>query len=288
MIITLRWPYSSLESKGGFVAASIVLTIIFGLGFYLFGCFILFKICEKFGVGSLFECCIPFYNMVLICRCADISGWNVLWFLAAGLPGVGIIVGIILAVVLWGRIAERMGKSFWQYGLGAAFLFGIPVLVLAFGSARPPVAGAGQQRDWERDEYAATEPIYKPLPAHETSVPSPVALAQSSVSVHCYNGELKGNTIPVPTQGIVIGRDPAQCQIVLSSNELSRTHAAIAIDRSNPRSIVLRDMQSTNGTFQQVQNSRHESRWERINGSVVLGSGRRFRIGKDVAEFEVC
>lgn len=273
-----------------------VVGIIFGLGFYMFACFVLFKICEKFGVGSLFECCIPIYNIILLCRCADISGWNVLWyilpaaFLQGNLKVIAAFISIAITVVLWGRIAQRMGRSFWQYGLGSAFLFGIPVLVLAFGPARPHVAGAVQRGAWERDNYAAPEPVYEPLPAYDTPVPagpSPFTFGQSTVSIHCYMGELKGNTIPVPSQGLVIGRDPAQCQIVLSSNELSRIHASIMVDRGSPNTIILRDMQSTNGTFQQVQGSRQESRWERINGSVVLAPGKRFRIGKAVAEFEV-
>jgi len=278
------------------VAESIVFGIIFGLGFYLFFCFVQFKICEKFGVGSLFECCIPIYNIVLLCRCADISGWNVLWYIFAGafsqgkLQVIGVFITIAITVVLWGRIAERMGRSFWQYGLGSAFLLGIPVLVLAFGPARPHVAGAMQGGARERDDYAIPDPIYKPLPTYDPPVPagpSSLAVGQSTVSIYCYMGELKGNTIPVPSQGIVIGRDPAQCQIMLSSNELSRTHASIMIDRGNPRSIILRDMQSTNGTFQLVQDSRQKSRWERVTGSVVLGPGKCFRIGKGVAEFEV-
>ena len=273
-----------------------VVWIIFGLGFYMFTCFVLFKICEKFGVGSLFECCIPIYNMVLLCRCADISGWNVLWYILPGaflqgnLKFIVAFISIAITVVIWGRIAERMGRSFWQYGFGSAFLFGIPVLVLAFGPAHPRVAGAVQGGALERDNYATPEPIYKPLSAYDTSVsagPSPLAVGQSTVRIHCYMGELKGNTIPVPPQGLVIGRDPAQCQIVLSSNELSRVHASITVDRSNPGSIVVSDLQSTNGTFQAVKDSRQELRWERINGSVVLGPGKRFRIGKGVAEFEV-
>jgi hypothetical protein len=137
----------------------------------------------------------------------------------------------------------------------------------------------------DRYDYAMPEPIYKPLPTYDT--PPLVDLGKSSVSIYCYVGELKGNTIPVPAQGIVIGRDPAKCQIVLSSNELSRTHVSIMPDRANPCSIVVRDMQSTNGTFQQVKDLSQKSRWERINGSVVLGPGNRFRIGKSVAEFEV-
>ena len=58
-------------------------------------------------------------------------------------------------------------------------------------------------------------------------------------------------------------------------------------DRVNPHSIVVRDMQSTNGIFQQVLDARQVSRWERINGSATLGPGKRFRIGKGVAEIEV-
>ena len=138
----------------------------------------------------------------------------------------------------------------------------------------------------DRYDYSMPEPIYKPLPTYD--IAPPVELSKSSVSIYCYVGELKGNTIPVPAQGIVIGRDPAKCQIVLSSNELSRTHVSIMPDRGDPRSIVVRDMQSTNGTFQQVQDLSGKSRWERINGAVVLGPGKRFRIGKAVAEFGVC
>jgi len=279
------------------VTEAIVFGIIFGIGFYLFSCFVGFKICEKFGIGSLFECCIPIYNVVLLCRCADISGWNALWYIipAAFFKGelqvLGALISAVFTVVLFGRIAERMGRSFWQYGLGSAFLLGIPVLVLAFGPARPRVQSAVQGGDRERDDSAAPNTIYKPLPIKNSTLParsSPIALEQSTVSIHCYMGELKGNTIPVPAQGIIIGRDPAQCQLVLSSKELSRIHTAIMVEKDNPRNIIIRDLQSTNGTFHQVQDSLNKARWKRINGSVVLGPGERFRIGKDVAEFEVC
>lgn len=278
------------------MATEIVAGIILGLGFYLFGCLVLFKICEKFGVGSLFECCIPIYNMILLCRCADISGWNVLWYI---LPGafsrgkyaiIGALISITITVVIWGRIAERMGRSFWQYGLGTAFLLGIPALVLAFGPARPSRVGVVQAAAREGDFYVPPEPIYKPLPAYERSAPigqSASAVGQSSASIYCYMGELKGNTIPIPSQGVIIGRDPAKCQIVLSSNELSRLHASITPDLSNPHNIILRDMQSTNGTFQQTRDIEQGSRWERIKNSVVLVPGMRFRVGKGVAEFEV-
>lgn len=275
------------------MAESIVLGIILGLGAYLFLCFVQFKICEKFGIGSLFECCIPIYNMVLLCRCADISGWNVLWlilpwaFFGGNLAWLGAIATIVFEVVLWGRIAERMGRSFWQYGLGSAFLI-VPILVLAFGSAHPSYGGnrLPGRRGSEND---AQESIYKPSPVNDPIVAVPQAMGVlSNAGIYCLSGEFKGNTIPINSEGIIIGRDPARCQIVLSSNDASRTHVSVAPDRNDSRSVVVTDLQSTNGTFHQLPGSSPNSfRWERITGSVKMRQGSRFRIGKDVAEFEV-
>lgn len=276
------------------MAESIVLGVIFGLGIYLFICFVQFKICEKLGVGSLFECCIPVYNWFLLCRCADISGWNVLWLILPGAlfrgnqAAVALIISIIFSVVLWGRIAERMGRSFWQYGLGGTFLLGIPILVLAFGPAQA-AQGGGAQPLKRQDEYVTPEPIYKPLPVNDPyPVQKPVAAASYNSTIYCISGEYRGNAVPVTTDGLTIGRDPAKCQIVLLSNDASRTHTSVAPDRNNPRSVVVTDLQSTNGTFRQVPGSSPQSfKWEKIAGSIALNQGGRFRIGKDVAEFEV-
>jgi hypothetical protein len=274
------------------MATAVVFTIIFGLGIYLFMCFVQFKICEKFGIGSLFECCIPIYNMVLLCRCADISGWNVLWLILPGalfrgdLSAFALIITIIFTVILWGKIAEKMGRSFWQYGLGCTFLLGIPILVLAFGSAHPAQAG-NPHLVQQPDRYVTPEPIYKPLPANDPfKAPSPVV--SSSINILCINGEYKGNSIPVSSEGLTIGRDPARCQIVLSSNDASRAHTSVTPNRNDPRSVIVTDLQSTNGTFRQTSGSTPQSyKWERIVSSIVLTQGSRFRIGKDVAEFEV-
>ncbi len=269
------------------MAGAFVLTIIFGLGFYLFICFVSFKIGEKFGIGSLFEYCIPIYNGVLLCRCADISGWNVLWlllpcaFLNEQFAVLAWLITTGFSVVLWGRIAERMGRSFWQYGLGSALL-GIPVLVLAFGSACPVGAASAASPVWQPpvDDARLREPLYKPLPADAVAAAS---APRSSISIYCLSGEFKGNTIPVNQMGIVIGRDPVQAQLVCSSNDVSRVHTRVSIDANNPQMLVVTDLQSTNGTFQLLGNDR----WERINGSVALDAGRRFRIAKSAAEFEV-
>lgn len=267
------------------MAEALVFTIIFGLGFYLFICLVSFKIGEKFGIGSLFEYCIPVYNGVLLCRCADISGWNVLWLVLPGvffrgqLQLVASLITVIFSVVLWGRIAERMGRSFWQYGLGSALL-GIPVLVLAFGSARPigTPSQVTQPRQPQPVNANHNEPLYKPIPAYSTP-----PLQHASVCIYCLTGEFKGSTVEVPPDGIVMGRDPQHSQLVFSSNEVSRTHTRVAPDTSNSRTLVITDLQSTNGTYQLMNGDK----WERINGTAVLGSGKRFKIAKGAAEFEV-
>jgi FHA domain/Family of unknown function (DUF5684) len=276
------------------MVVTIVLSIIFGLGLYLFLCFVQSKICEKFGICSLFECCIPIYNMVLLCRCADISGWNVLWFILPSIFFTGnqamlaTIITIIFSVVLWGRIAERMGRGYWQYGLGCTFLMGIPILVLAFGSAHPDQARYSRPNR-RNDEYLTPERVYKPLPINNPIIANiPPAEGTSGICIFCRSGELKGNTIPITKEFLTIGRDPGHCQIVLSSQDASRRHVSVTLDRSDPRSVVVTDLQSTNGTFRQVPAGSPQSfRWERIMESSVLRQGDRFRIGKDIAEFEV-
>ncbi len=96
---------------------------------YLFMAYVLYRIGRKFGIGSFWEYLIPIYNMVLMCRCGGVSAWNVL---GLAIP----IVSIYSTVSIWGSIAERLGKSYWLYGI-TILLFGIPVFILAFDSSTP-------------------------------------------------------------------------------------------------------------------------------------------------------
>ena len=36
---------------------------------YLFGCYLLYRVGKKFGIGSFGAYCVPIYNLILICRC---------------------------------------------------------------------------------------------------------------------------------------------------------------------------------------------------------------------------
>ena len=110
---------------------------------YLVMCYVLYKIGEKFNLGSPFVYyLVPIYNMVLMCRCGDVSAWNVLGMMI--FP-----ISIYSTINVWGSIAERLRKSYWLYGI-TTLLFGVPVFILAFDSSTPagkPVYAAGPVLD---------------------------------------------------------------------------------------------------------------------------------------------
>ncbi len=69
----------------------------------------------------------PIYNGYLIYKCADVPLWN---FVGLFIP----ILNIYCFVNIWGSIAERLGKSYWFYGMtillfGSLFSF-LPLTIL--------------------------------------------------------------------------------------------------------------------------------------------------------------
>ena len=106
------------------------LAFILPVAIYLLMSYVLYKIGQKFDLGSPFwHYLVPIYNMVLMCRCGDVSAWNVLGMMI--FP-----INIYSIINVWGSIAERLGKSYWLYGI-TTLLFGIPVFILAFDSSTP-------------------------------------------------------------------------------------------------------------------------------------------------------
>ena len=104
--------------------------ILVGLAVYVFVAYLLFRIANKFRSLEFWRFLIPFYNMVLMCRCAQLSGWFVLVFL---IPYLG---GLVFSFVVYGRIAKRLGHNFWLFGV-LSLIFCISLLILAFESSTP-------------------------------------------------------------------------------------------------------------------------------------------------------
>lgn len=266
----------------GFVFSTIFLAISVPVlvGLYLFVSWVHHRIGRKFGIGSFGEFCIPIYGWVLLCRCAGLSAWNVLWFfvpvplanlvwiagvwsgqigtnsygVALAFVVAALLVSSVFAVFFWGTMAERLGHSFWVYGL-CIFWFAIPVYGLAFDSS----TYAGEQGG--------------ELP--------------SGPSVYCVSGEYKGNQLPVGNGGLVIGRSPSQAQLVLTSPEISGAHVRVWPDQRGG-GLWVQDMQSLNGTYySETGRLGQPERWTEVSEAVLLTAGAHFRVGDSVAEFMV-
>jgi hypothetical protein len=108
-----------------------------------------------------------------------------------------------------------------------------------------------------------------------------------SLSLYCVSGEFGGNQLRIPSEGIVIGRNPSRANLILGSDEVSGSHVRVWPDLSGS-GLWAEDMHSTNGTYYsenaQVGGRR---RWIELRGRKLLGHGAHFRVGSDVAEFEV-
>ena len=68
----------------------------------------------------------------------------------------------------------------------------------------------------------------------------------------CVDGQL-GEGYPLQEKGLVIGREPGQCDILILDPNVSRVHARVVIENGE---VIVLDLESTNGTF--VNNSKVE------------------------------
>lgn len=95
-------------------------------------------------------------------------------------------------------------------------------------------------------------------------------------------GLLSGRTFTVDEKGLIIGRDPSTCQVVVADDEVSRLHAWIGFNDQGE--IVVRDRSSANGTY--VNGVRIQERILRPSDEICVGNGHRhlFRIEEMRAE----
>ena len=117
--------------------------------------------------------------------------------------------------------------------------------------------------------------------AEDNSIPLTQA-APWEMSIRGITGYYANQSLPVGQSSMIIGRDAASCNLVLSSNSVSRRHARLS-PGTEPDSVILEDLGSTNGTF--VQNN---GTWIKISSPVTLTIFKRFRIGDAENEFEIC
>ncbi|MBI1941011.1 MAG: FHA domain-containing protein, partial [Acidobacteria bacterium] len=89
-------------------------------------------------------------------------------------------------------------------------------------------------------------------------------------------GLLAGRTFTVSPKGLLIGRDPVSCQVVVADDEISRSHAWVGFNDQGD--VVVRDCNSANGTY--VNRVRIQERIVRPTDEVSVGTSHRhvFRV----------
>jgi len=158
-------------------------------------------------------------------------------------------------------------------GGGAILLVVVLLLVLLLVMRRKPapaVAMAG-------GAGAAAVPGPMPLaavpagvaPGHALQEPLAPAPERNFGRIQVTSGSLSGMQFPVTRNGLLIGRDPVKCQIVLSEDIVSKEHAWIVALEGG---VVVIDRGSSNGTFINSTDSPRVSKVGLQNGDrVILG-----------------
>jgi len=143
------------------------------------------------------------------------------------------------------------------------------------------LAGTGLVNIFSRNIGISEKTPGSPAGGAGSGIPFFGAARQRTTILHGITGPYAGQQIPVPPEGIVIGRDPAHCSLVVQSPSVSRRHARVSQGPS-PDSWTLEDLNSTNGTFVMER-----AAWVRITAPATLTIFKRFRLGDEHAEFEI-
>src|SRR5512136_2851434 len=81
-------------------------------------------------------------------------------------------------------------------------------------------------------------------------------------------GGQSGRSYPIGEKGLIVGRDPGQCDIVISDPNVSRLHAWVTVKKGE---VVVIDRGSTNGTY--VNNVKVEN--AKLKSGDVIQLGRK-------------
>lgn len=109
-------------------------------------------------------------------------------------------------------------------------------------------------------------------------------------SLCCISGEREGETFNVTAEGLVIGRNPSQANVVLTSGDVSGQHARVWQDAANA-GVWMEDLKSTNGTYfrrkDRKEGTGSTAEWTRVVHRQLLFHGDQVRLSAEGDEFEV-
>ncbi|MBD3244993.1 MAG: hypothetical protein GF335_03305 [Candidatus Moranbacteria bacterium] len=93
-----------------------IIFLILGIALYVYYAICLMKIAKRLNVNNAWMAWIPVANVVLQLQVAKMSPWLALVFVGMFIPVVNFIAGIamlVINVISWMKIAERLGKPNW-------------------------------------------------------------------------------------------------------------------------------------------------------------------------------
>ena len=233
---------------------TVLLVSIFFVLAWLIQTTVFWRLANRFAPGKWSDYFFPGYGAILLCRAVGVSPWCALglWFLPTTL---------FFLLYIGGAAAERLGKSFWFYGvLSACGGLGLVLLALerSVGDPRPEQA----------------HPLYVGAPRNH--IPMLVFVT----------GEHAGHDVKVPDTGLVIGSDPKWSQFICCAAGVANMHVKITPDQEYPNTVVVEDLSSSQGTY--YWDKKH-SDWRRIIWPVRfhLYQMARLRIGAAACELEI-
>jgi hypothetical protein len=166
-----------------------------------------------------------------------------------------------------GAIGRAMEGSSWLLYSTVGLVIVVTAFLVMRRKALPQAAGGKGTVVEGAPRIGGTRPETTPRP----ELPRPAAPAEPSFgSVQVTAGSLAGQKFKITKAGVVVGTDPAKCQICVTEDAISHEHAWIVpVDNR----VVVIDRGSTNGTYINSVDSPRVSK-------VGLQNGDRVYLGK--------
>ena len=113
-----------------------VIWLGFFLVFYLVGSFSMFKVAKRLGSDKAWWAFVPVLNIMLMLDLADMPLWYVLAYIV---PCIGSILGLIVLIMSWVKILEKLNKPSWHVVLVIFFNIFYTVYLAFFDKSEPQI-----------------------------------------------------------------------------------------------------------------------------------------------------
>ena len=213
----------------------------------------------KFNVPSKFN---EKYNAALD------ATWNKEWFTARDLINSGLVFLpnqpdlVKLRQYVEGKISE-MGwftRNWQRNKIAMVSLVIIILLIIAVGVTFMV------RKTPQKAAQSIAQPVLLPRSGEAVSEGQTRVEGRTLGTLTLSTGGQLGKCYPIGEKGLVIGREPSQCEIVIPDSNVSRVHAWVTLEKNEA---VVIDRGSTNGTF--VNNSKVEKSKLKSGDVIQLG-----------------